>query len=361
MHIKGVHADTMIVGLLVSVLVAGHKPGYSRLLTSEYTFGDTQLSQVEFRFGGKHTFKWSCKANEREYWEIVVPSSYAWARMKIVVNADVADDLTTSSETSVGGTATTTIDVDGGFKLYQEGFSSIPVTTVARFGSKVCDEDVDRVLTVHSTEPFAFSIGEGEEFGKLNMQYAGYYYIKSGAWAGWMCPFSTVLVAGLVVLAAYCWTGVPILGVHTFLAVVWFILLFDVFLRAGHTSRKWVVYPKGADNADGPFTHSDGNGVSMAVGLMAGRVALISVGIFVLWLHSSSTENKWRTWIISISVILAGGGVVLGIGGGLFPFVMLIYYLYDAFANNSNKSKNKAKQFPDLYSFKPITYSFSRF
>lgn len=291
-------------------LAVAHAPGF-RPSGRTHTFDDSQLSQVEYRGPGEHTFVFPCAAGETVFWEVVTPWPTVYSP-KVTADYAAMAAVPALSQSPTPGCP---------IKRYREGFTATQIATMARFGSVNCSAGAHAV-TVESAGSVAFVIGEEEVLSEIQLWKMPWYYVRVGAWAGWGCPWTLITVVLLIMWWGWGWNA------HRAIGIVWVLFLLDDFLRFWYTAAGSVddVCTGSPDDAKGPESHSDGSGASTAVGLYALRLFVVGLSIALLQLHQDG-YNRWA--ITATAAAAAVGGWFLGVGTGIWGIVVALYYACD--------------------------------
>lgn len=316
-----------MIPVLLALAAQHHVPGFAPAGRT-HTFKKTQLSQVEYRGPGVHTFRYTCPNNDAKiFWEVMAPGPASHAPVTISASPALTGGY---SRSATAGCA---------MRRYREGWTATAVSTVARYGSADCPAGLTQTVTVHSGGPVAFVIGEDESWTDMHMWKMPLYYVQVGAWAGWYCPWVWIVVALVVLYAASGWR----LPTHVALGVVWIVFGLSDLARFAVTMSGDVdaVCPAmtTGGGAPGPAKHSDDNGSAMAAWLYLARLTVVVLSLLLLLAHCRRrTPKKGRVWIPIAAALLAAVAVVLGTGTGIWGFVVFVYYCVEE-CNGGGKLK----------------------
>jgi hypothetical protein len=296
--------------LVFSLLALAHAPGF-RPQGRTHVFDDVEVSQVEYRGPGTHAFVFTCGASDTVFWEVVTPWPTAYTPTVTADYATMADTAALSQSTTAGCP----------IKRYREGFSATQVGVATRFGSVACKPGTHTV-TINSAGSVAFVIGDEEVLREIQLWKMPWYYLRIGLWAGWGNPWTLILVVVAITWAVYGWNA------HLTILVVWITFLVLDVLRFWYTVAGSVddVCDASPDNAAGPDGHSDSSGLSMAIGLFVARLVVHAVSLVLLYFHTLH-KNRWA--IAGVATGVAVAAWFLGVGCGVWPVLLIFYYLVD--------------------------------
>lgn len=316
---------------VLAAAALGHSPGYGD--SSTHTIQDTELSQVEYRRAGTHTFSWQCShTSQPVYWEVTTAEV---ASLHVHVS-DAAMLQNMSIPEPHSHPSDNAFNVFGcPLRRHREVFTALPVLTLAQFGEAPCSPaDAVQSITVSSSKPIGFVIGKKESWSTLwGMPY---FYIKTGAvMVGMRCPFTWIMIVWIVLWAVFVLYKVPWrTRVHALIASGWIVFIWYDLYRAMLVLEDPTGATCDADHYDHSVgsEHSGGTGTATvwAVHIMV-RIVLYDIlgGLAVLWYHHLQ-GSRWIVLLVSSLVMLTAP--LLGIGGGLYGVFVFVYYVVDTLA-----------------------------
>ena len=324
--------------LLIAVIV-GHRPNFGD--EKKTKVGDHTVSKVFYSRGGTRSYEWSCRASKLLFWEIYVGNdARPGMTVEIYSHGDTPAELwgnVTGTYTIAPGSATTAAVVPCPFKTFYEGFTAVAYRSVLRYGAAKCNPKNDHLLKITSEGPYAFSIGEKEEFGVDSWGLMTLYYLEAGAWAGISSPYNHLVVTvifliGVNLVSRYAakqpMQGPIIVIVETLLTAIWVI----AFLTDAGRYMQMTPTPKCVptyDAAAGPDKHNDGSGRGSAGGILAARLVTSAAAIALIFVTARAATIGPLVGLLLGSVVIFMACVVLGVGFVVAPVTLLAWCTYN--------------------------------
>lgn len=293
----------MLLQVVFAAAAVGHAPGFSgERGRGHHHFTDTRTSQVEYRYGGDHTFTFACATHRRAFVEVVVPA------------ADRTNP--TIAFTIQGVAAAIPPPTTCAAHQYHEGFTMTSVVTKFKHDAACAAGDTFTLRVAHGSS-FGVVVGHVEDLAAMSMWKMPYYYTKVGHWAGFACPGTFLLLWAALRLGRAAF-GCELVGVHGVLVILWGLSLLADAHRFALADRVVGTCPVGLQAATG------------RAGLRWLYTVRLGLSVAGLVLAIGHHRKRWSVkWATVLTLLMLPIGHYLGVGLGLLVPLTAAYYAHD--------------------------------